>query len=95
MDNILDGDWFCYECRNKATGQRNCIVCGKPGNKTVSVLSDQCPEAYPIVSLQPPMAKVKRTVILPESPTVSGKTFGFVVRGSGSMYGFLSLFLCL
>ena len=39
------------------------------------------------------MAKVKRTVILPESPTVSGKTFGFVVRGSGSMSGLLSLFL--
>ena len=66
-------------------------MCGKP----VSVLSDQCPEAYPIVSLQPPMAKVKRTFILPESPTVSGKSFGFVVRGSGSGSGFLSLFLCL
>ena len=58
MDNIPEGDWFCYECRNKATGQRNCIVCGKPGNKTVSVLCDQCPKAYHIECLQPPLAKV-------------------------------------
>ncbi|KAK4015486.1 hypothetical protein OUZ56_030463 [Daphnia magna] len=60
MDNIPDGDWFCYECRNKATGQRNCIVCGKPGNKTISVLCDQCPKAYHIECLQPPLAKVPR-----------------------------------
>lgn len=58
MENIPDGDWFCYECRNKATGQRNCIVCGKPGNKTISVLCDQCPKAYHIECLQPPLAKV-------------------------------------
>ena len=58
MDNIPDGDWFCYECRNKATGQRNCIVCGKPGNKSISVLCDQCPKAYHIECLQPPLAKV-------------------------------------
>ncbi|XP_057373680.1 bromodomain adjacent to zinc finger domain protein 2B-like [Daphnia carinata] len=60
MDNIPDGDWFCYECRNKATGQRNCIVCGKPGNKTISALCDQCPKAYHIECLQPPLAKVPR-----------------------------------
>ena len=29
MDNIPDGDWYCHECMNKATGERNCIVCGK------------------------------------------------------------------
>ena len=58
MDNIPDGDWFCYECRNKATGQRNCIVCGKAGSKASSVLCDQCPKAYHIECLQPPLAKV-------------------------------------
>ena len=58
MDNIPDGDWFCYECRNKATGQRNCIVCGKPGSKNCWVLCDQCPKAYHIDCLQPPLAKV-------------------------------------
>ena len=57
MEDIPDGDWFCYECRNKATGQRNCIVCGKPGNKNW-VLCDQCPKAYHIDCLQPALAKV-------------------------------------
>lgn len=66
MDNIPDGDWFCYECRNKATGQRNCIVCGKPGNKTISVLCDQCPKAYHIDCLQPPLAKVCPRFLLPD-----------------------------
>jgi hypothetical protein len=64
MDNIPDGDWFCYECRNKATGQRNCIVCGKPGNKTISVLCDQCPKAYHIECLQPPLAKVRKNDLI-------------------------------
>jgi len=58
MDNIPDGDWFCYECRNKATGQRNCIVCGKPGSKPTTVLCDQCPKAYHIDCVQPALAKV-------------------------------------
>lgn len=58
MEDIPDGDWFCYECRNKATGQRNCIVCGKPGNTKNWVLCDQCPKAYHIDCLQPALAKV-------------------------------------
>ena len=97
MDNIPGGDWFCYECRNKATGQRNCIVCGKPGNKTSasSVISAQKLIKSQIVSLEPPLAKVKRTFILLESPTGSGKNVGVVrlagVAANGSRYVSLSL----
>uniref|UniRef100_A0A2A4J0U6 Histone acetyltransferase n=1 Tax=Heliothis virescens TaxID=7102 RepID=A0A2A4J0U6_HELVI len=28
MDKIPDGDWYCWECVNKARGERVCIVCG-------------------------------------------------------------------
>lgn len=60
MEDIPDGDWFCYECRNKATGTRNCIVCGKPGSKPTTVLCDQCPKAYHIECHTPALAKVPR-----------------------------------
>ncbi|KAL8601347.1 hypothetical protein ACOMHN_054640 [Nucella lapillus] len=28
MDNIPDGDWYCYECVSKVSGKSYCIVCG-------------------------------------------------------------------
>ncbi|KAJ9583619.1 hypothetical protein L9F63_022042, partial [Diploptera punctata] len=59
MDNIPDGDWYCYECMNKATGERNCIVCGKKVGKNL-VTCDLCPRAYHTDCLQPPLSKVPR-----------------------------------
>ncbi|PNF24037.1 hypothetical protein B7P43_G08616, partial [Cryptotermes secundus] len=59
MENIPDGDWYCYECMNKATGERNCIVCGMKVGKNL-VMCDLCPRAYHTDCLQPPLVKVPR-----------------------------------
>lgn len=59
MENIPEGDWYCYECMNKATGERNCIVCGKKTGKNL-VLCDLCPRAYHTDCLQPVLSKVPR-----------------------------------
>lgn len=62
MDNIPEGDWYCHECMNKATGERNCIVCGKRQSLTGSklVLCDLCPRAYHGDCMQPPLVKIPR-----------------------------------
>ncbi|XP_071440826.1 bromodomain adjacent to zinc finger domain protein 2A-like isoform X2 [Hetaerina americana] len=59
MENIPEGDWYCYECLNKVTGERNCIVCGRKVGKNL-VQCDQCPRAYHTDCLQPPINKVPR-----------------------------------
>ncbi|XP_044744368.1 bromodomain adjacent to zinc finger domain protein 2B isoform X1 [Coccinella septempunctata] len=62
MENIPEGDWYCHECMNKATGERNCIVCGKKQATTGTklVLCDLCPRAYHLDCLQPPITKIPR-----------------------------------
>lgn len=47
---------------NKATGERNCIVCGKRQSLTGTklVLCDLCPRVYHIDCIRPPMSKVPR-----------------------------------
>ncbi|XP_065342167.1 bromodomain adjacent to zinc finger domain protein 2B-like isoform X13 [Cloeon dipterum] len=60
IESVPDGDWYCFECRNKATGERNCIVCGKRGVGKNLVLCDSCPRAYHLECLTPPIAKVPR-----------------------------------
>lgn len=47
---------------NKATGERNCIVCGKKqaNSGTKLVLCDLCPRAYHLDCLQPPITKIPR-----------------------------------
>ncbi len=47
---------YCYECINKATGQRHCLVCGQLSKNMC--ICDQCPRAYHIECLNPPLAKV-------------------------------------
>ncbi|XP_054280397.1 bromodomain adjacent to zinc finger domain protein 2B isoform X2 [Macrosteles quadrilineatus] len=59
MENIPDGDWFCYECMNKATGDKCCIVCGNKIGRNL-VTCDNCPKAYHTDCLQPPISKVPR-----------------------------------
>jgi hypothetical protein len=44
---------------NKATGERNCIVCGKKVGKNL-VMCDLCPRAYHTDCLQPPLVKVRQ-----------------------------------
>lgn len=51
---------FCYECLNKATGERKCIICGghrqQPGKL---VLCELCPRSYHHDCYIPPMLKGK------------------------------------
>nr|CAI5824464.1 unnamed protein product [Callosobruchus analis] len=62
MENIPEGDWYCHECMNKATGERNCIVCGRRSSQTGArlVLCDLCPRAYHTDCSRPPMQKPPR-----------------------------------
>ncbi|CAB0030639.1 unnamed protein product [Trichogramma brassicae] len=59
MDNIPEGDWYCHECMNKATGERNCLVCGKRVGKNL-VLCELCPRAYHTDCHNPVMPKIPR-----------------------------------
>ncbi|XP_043227858.1 bromodomain adjacent to zinc finger domain protein 2B-like isoform X5 [Amphibalanus amphitrite] len=58
MDTIPDGDWYCFECVNKATGERACVVCGKGEGKVL--LCEGCPRAFHPECVTPPVAKVPR-----------------------------------
>uniref|UniRef100_W4VRC8 Putative toutatis n=1 Tax=Corethrella appendiculata TaxID=1370023 RepID=W4VRC8_9DIPT len=62
MDKIPEGDWYCYECINKATGDRKCIVCGghKPPPFGKMVYCELCPRAYHQDCYYPPMLKIPR-----------------------------------
>ncbi|CAG9853570.1 unnamed protein product [Phyllotreta striolata] len=62
MDNIPEGDWYCHECVNKATGERNCIVCGKKSSMTGTklILCEICPRSYHTDCIQPNLLKVPR-----------------------------------
>ncbi|KAG4066992.1 hypothetical protein HA402_007740 [Bradysia odoriphaga] len=62
MVNIPEGDWYCYECVNKATGDRKCIVCGGHRQQPVGkmIYCEICPRAYHHDCYIPPMIKVPR-----------------------------------
>ncbi|XP_021208326.1 uncharacterized protein LOC101745407 isoform X2 [Bombyx mori] len=59
MDKIPEGDWYCWECVNKARGERVCIVCGgaSPGRVIPCAL---CVRAYHQDCHYPPLAKNPR-----------------------------------
>ncbi|KAI5638094.1 PHD-finger domain-containing protein [Phthorimaea operculella] len=59
MDNIPEGDWYCWECVNKARGERVCIVCGgTEGGKTIPCAL--CVRAYHQQCHYPPLGKNPR-----------------------------------
>uniref|UniRef100_A0A1A9VP08 PHD finger protein 10 n=1 Tax=Glossina austeni TaxID=7395 RepID=A0A1A9VP08_GLOAU len=62
MENIPEGDWYCYECVNKATNERKCIVCGGHRLPPVGkmIYCDLCPRAYHADCYIPPLLKVPR-----------------------------------
>lgn len=47
---------------NKATGERNCIVCGKKMSTTGArlILCELCPRSYHTDCIRPPLSKVPR-----------------------------------
>jgi len=57
MTKVPEGDWYCFECINKATATRHCLVCGKQEGKNL-VPCTSCPRAYHTNCLSPPLAKV-------------------------------------
>ncbi|XP_025834875.1 uncharacterized protein LOC108740196 isoform X2 [Agrilus planipennis] len=62
MENIPEGDWYCHECMNKATGERNCIVCGKKQSTTGTrlIFCDLCPRTYHTDCVRPALNKAPR-----------------------------------
>ncbi len=57
ITQVPDGDWYCFECINKATGIRHCLVCGKQDGKHL-VPCTSCPRAYHTECLSPALSKV-------------------------------------
>lgn len=53
---------FCYECLNKATGERKCIICGGHRSQPVGklILCELCPRSYHQDCYIPPMLKAPR-----------------------------------
>lgn len=61
--DIPEGDWYCFECINKASGLRHCLVCGGQDHSppaTHLVHCSTCPRAYHSTCINPNMAKTPR-----------------------------------
>ncbi|CAH0698004.1 unnamed protein product [Spodoptera exigua] len=59
MDKIPDGDWYCWECINKARGERVCIVCGGRAHGAARTIPCAlCARAYHQDCHYPPLLKV-------------------------------------
>lgn len=60
MDKIPDGDWYCWECVNKARGERVCIVCGGAHSSGRTIPCTLCARAYHQDCHYPPLLKNPR-----------------------------------
>ncbi|CAK1593284.1 unnamed protein product [Parnassius mnemosyne] len=59
MEKIPEGDWYCWECVNKARGERVCIVCGgAAAGRTIPCAL--CVRAYHQDCHYPPLTKNPR-----------------------------------
>ncbi|CAG4958104.1 unnamed protein product [Parnassius apollo] len=59
MEKIPEGDWYCWECVNKARGERVCIVCGGvAAGRTIPCAL--CVRAYHQDCHYPPLTKNPR-----------------------------------
>ncbi|CAG2174676.1 unnamed protein product, partial [Oppiella nova] len=54
MESIPEGDWFCFECQNKNTIDKVCVVCGKKGKL---LNCDSCAKVFHPNCLDPPITK--------------------------------------
>ena len=57
LTDVPEGDWYCYECVNKATGVKHCLVCGNQSGKNI-ISCATCPRAYHTDCLSPQLSKV-------------------------------------
>ncbi|XP_078334663.1 bromodomain adjacent to zinc finger domain protein 2B-like isoform X10 [Crassostrea virginica] len=71
MENIPDGDWYCYECISKATGEPCCVVCGKRMGRIVEC--DMCPRAIHLDCLNPPLPRMPRKWVCPACAANQGQ----------------------
>ena len=53
---------YCYECINKATGERHCLVCGSQDGANL-IHCTSCPRAYHMTCIQPALTKVRSTML--------------------------------
>lgn len=62
---------YCYECVNKATGDRKCIVCGGHRTQPVGkmIFCELCPRAYHHDCYIPPMIKVCAAIRRSSAPS--------------------------
>jgi len=58
MTTIPDGDWYCWECKSKATSIAHCIRCGKTTGKMAQC--HKCPQAIHLDCCSPPLQRVPR-----------------------------------
>lgn len=58
MTGVPDGNWYCFECISKATGEAVCVRCGKKANKLV--VCDHCPRAMHMDCMDPPLCRMPR-----------------------------------
>ena len=63
IKDLPDGDWYCYECINKATGVKHCLVCGKLEGKNL-IPCATCPRAYHTDCLSPSLSKVSTATLV-------------------------------
>jgi hypothetical protein len=54
MKDVPEGDWFCFECQNKNTIDKVCIVCGKRGKL---LNCETCPKVFHPNCIDPPVSK--------------------------------------
>ncbi|XP_052754383.1 bromodomain adjacent to zinc finger domain protein 2B isoform X11 [Galleria mellonella] len=60
MEKIPEGDWYCWECVNKARGERVCIVCGGAHQHSRTIPCALCVRAYHQDCHYPPLPKNPR-----------------------------------
>lgn len=77
ITQIPSGDWYCYECINKATASKHCLVCGKLEGKNL-VPCTSCPRAYHTECLSPALSKVNMTSSFLPFPVLSNWRSPFV-----------------
>ena len=58
LEDIPDGDWYCYECISKATGDQHCVVCGRRLGKMLSCYN--CHRIQHLDCTQPPLQRTPK-----------------------------------
>ncbi|KAK3579708.1 hypothetical protein CHS0354_025743 [Potamilus streckersoni] len=74
LENIPEGDWYCFECISKAVGESCCLVCGKRMGKLAEC--DTCPRAIHIDCMIPPLSRVPRKWSCASCNEIKGKKKG-------------------